>query len=256
MSNAVVPLVPQVARRLRWENLLLGLLHLGQAVAMLALSNDLTLPVTGAFLADDPVAARAATPEVLFEVPIGPAVAAFLLLAAIDHLLVAGPVRGAYERMLGQARNDVRWLEYSVSATLMVVLIAMFAGVWDVGALVGIAGANAVMIGCGWLVERHQRPGPGADLAAWWLGTAAGLVPWVVVTIHLFAGDARAPGFVYVIFAFELVLFAAFGLTQWLQYRQVGRWASYLAGERTYLLLSLVAKSLLAWLLFANVLRA
>ena len=87
-------------------------------------------------------------------------------------------------------------------------------------------------------------------------GTVAGLVPWAVITVFLFAGDASAPGFVYVIFAFELVLFALFGATQWLQYRQVGRWVDYLTGERTYLVLSLVAKSLLAWLIFANVLRS
>lgn len=247
---------PQVRDRLRWSNLVVGLLHLVQGIAMWALSNDLTLPVTAAFLGDDPVAVTGPpTPEVLFEVPIGPAVAVFLLLAAVDHLLVAGPVRGVYERMLGEGRNDVRWLEYSVSASLMVVLIAMFAGVWDVGALVAIMGANAAMIGFGFLQERHQRPGPDADLAAWWTGTVAGLVPWGVIAIFLFAGDASAPSFVYVIFAVEFVLFAAFGATQWLQYRQVGRWADYLAGERTYLVLSLVAKSLLAWLIFANVLR-
>ena len=40
-----------------------------------------------------------------------------------------------------------------------------------------------------------------------------------------------------------------------LQYRQVGRWRDYLTGEIPYIVLSLTAKSLLAWLIFANVLR-
>lgn len=244
------------ASRLRWFNLGVGLLHLVQATAMWVLSNDLTLPITASFLPDDPVAVRGpVTPEVLFEVPVGPAVALFLLLAAIDHLAVAGPVRRPYERMLAAGRNDVRWLEYSVSASLMVVLIGLFAGVWNVGAVIAVAGANAAMIGFGFLMERHQRPGPDADMSAWWLGTVAGLVPWAVITVQLLGGDARPPTFVYVIFVVELVLFVLFGLTQWLQYRQVGRWADYLTGERTYIVLSLVAKSLLAWLIFANVLR-
>ncbi len=244
------------ARRLRSLNLVVGLAHLAQAAAMWWLSNDLTLPVTGSFLTDDPVAMRGALPtETLFDVPIGPAVAVFLLLAAVDHLAVAGPARGPYERMLAAGRNDIRWLEYGVSASLMVVLIAMFSGVWGVAALVAIVGANSAMIGFGLLQERFVRPGPGADMTAWWLGTVAGLVPWIVITIQLTVGDQGAPSFVYVIFAVELVLFALFGLTQWLQYRQVGRWADYLTGERTYVLLSLVAKSLLAWLIFGNVLR-
>lgn len=33
-----------------------------------------------------------------------------------------------------------------------------------------------------------------------------------------------------------------------LQYKKVGKWADYLYGERVYIILSLVAKSLLAWL--------
>ncbi|MDQ3526076.1 MAG: hypothetical protein M3451_13630, partial [Chloroflexota bacterium] len=39
-----------------------------------------------------------------------------------------------------------------------------------------------------------------------------------------------------------------------LQYKQVGRWRSYVFGEKAYILLSLIAKSLLAWQVFANVL--
>jgi hypothetical protein len=41
-----------------------------------------------------------------------------------------------------------------------------------------------------------------------------------------------------------------------LQYRQIGRWRSDVAGEGSYIVLSLTAKSLLAWLVFADVLRS
>jgi hypothetical protein len=43
-------------------------------------------------------------------------------------------------------------------------------------------------------------------------------------------------------------------VNQALQYKRVGRWRDYRYGERWYLWLSLVAKSLLAWQVFANVL--
>lgn len=33
-----------------------------------------------------------------------------------------------------------------------------------------------------------------------------------------------------------------------LQYKKVGKWQNYLYGERTYIVLSLVAKTILAWL--------
>ena len=41
---------------------------------------------------------------------------------------------------------------------------------------------------------------------------------------------------------------------QWLQYKQVGRFRDYLVGERTYIILSLTAKSALAWQIFGGTL--
>jgi hypothetical protein len=40
-----------------------------------------------------------------------------------------------------------------------------------------------------------------------------------------------------------------------LQYKKIGPWKNYLFGERAYIILSLVAKSLLAWQVFAGTLR-
>ena len=40
----------------------------------------------------------------------------------------------------------------------------------------------------------------------------------------------------------------------WLQYRRIGPWSDYLVGEKTYIILSLTAKALLAWQVFAAVL--
>ena len=80
-------------------------------------------------------------------------------------------------------------------------------------------------------------------------------MPWIAITVYIFGGPQRPPGFVYAITVVELVLFFSFAVNMVLQYRQVGRWRDYLTGETTYIVLSLTAKSLLAWLIFANVLR-
>ena len=40
-----------------------------------------------------------------------------------------------------------------------------------------------------------------------------------------------------------------------LQYRGIGRWSDHLYAERIYMLLSLFAKSLLAWQVFAGKMR-
>lgn len=245
------------ARRLRIFNVVVGLLHAAQGGLMLALSNELALPVTAGFLPTDPVAVRGpVTPEVVLELPIGPAVAVFLFLAAADHLFCAAPVGvDLYERLLAGRRNSIRWVEYAVSASVMMVLIAMFAGVWDLAALLAIFGVNSAMILFGLLMERQQDP-EGADWSAFWFGSLVGAVPWIVVTIYLVGGDSSPPGFVYAIVATQLVFFMSFAVNMALQYAQVGRWRDYLHGEYAYVVLSLGAKSLLAWLIFANVLRS
>lgn len=241
--------------RLRSLNLVVGLAHLVQAVAMIVLSNDLSLPVVASYLTDDPVAVQEGVPpETVFSLPIGPTVALFLALAAVDHLLVAGPLRRRYERDLGQGVNVIRWTEYSVSASIMVVLIATFVGIRDIAALIGLFGANTSMILFGLLMERHQRPGR-ADWSAFWFGCIAGAVPWLAIWWYITAAG-EVPGFVYAITVTQLILFGGFALNQALQYAEVGRWRSYLFGEAAYIVLSLVAKSLLAWLIFGNVLRS
>ena len=138
----------------------------------------------------------------------------------------------------------------------MIVLIAMLVGINDIAALVALVGVNASMIGFGWMQERYEAPGAG--LGPFWIGCMAGIVPWIAITIYLVGpgADAHPPGFVYGIFFSLFVLFNCFAVNQWLQYKQVGRWKDYLVGERAYVTLSLIAKSLLAWQIFASTLAS
>ena len=94
-------------RRLRAANLVVGLVLAAEAGAMLVLTNGLSLPVTASYLRSDPIAAQVGAPsQTLFELGIGATVAAFLLLAALDHLVVASPgVHRWYERNLERGVN-------------------------------------------------------------------------------------------------------------------------------------------------------
>ena len=179
--------------RLRGYNVGMGLLHAIQGIAVVALSNDFALPVTGTFM-EGPPGTTGDTRE-LFTLPLGPAVAAFLFMSAAAHLLVAGPAWAWYRRNLLEKRSYARWIEYSFSSSLMIVLIAMITGIADVAALVALFGVNASMILFGLLQEHYERPGrPG------WLpfvfGCIAGAVPWIAIGIYLWApgSSAEPPG--------------------------------------------------------------
>jgi hypothetical protein len=83
-----------------------------------------------------------------------------------------------------------------------------------------------------------------------------GIVPWIVIGLYTLqpgsTNAAEVPGFVIGIIISLFVFFNTFAINQALQYHQVGKWKSYLQGERTYITLSLVAKSLLAWQVFSG----
>jgi hypothetical protein len=237
--------------RLRWFNLGMGLLHAGQGALILLLSNSFALPVHATFMEGPP---GSGDPEIhhLFDLPIGPAVAAFVFISAVAHLTLVLPgVFGWYVANLQKQRNDARWIEYSVSASLMIVLIAMLTGIGDIAALVALFGVNASMIFFGLVQEHYASPGSGR-LLPFWLGCVAGAVPWIAIAVYFVSPGTAAdpPGFVYGIFFSLFAFFNVFALNMWLQYRRVGPWRSYLFGESVYILLSLTAKSALAWQVF------
>ena len=234
----------------RW-NLGLTVLHVVQAIAVLVLASDFAITVTSSFPTGPPGTAPPA-PDALFDIPIGAAVAVFLGSAALDHLFTATVGRVAYEGDLRRGINRFRWVEYSFSATLMIILIASYSGITDITALVGIAGANVGMILFGWLQERMNPPGRSSTtMLAFWFGCATGIAPWIAIAVNIFGADT-VPGFVYGIFVAQLVFFSSFAVNQWLQYREVGPWSDYAFGENAYLVLSLGAKSVLAWQIFGG----
>jgi Heliorhodopsin len=261
MSDMLVasarPLAAPDAEGLRRLNLLVGCAHAAQAIVLLALAAAVSLPVTASFLTGPP-GAGANDNASLGSLRIDWLVAAFLLLAAIDHLtLCAGPPRRWYEANVARGINPARWCEYSLSASLMVVLIAMLAGVTDLVALIALFGANAAMILFGLVQEQRNLDRDTVDWRPFTYGCIVGAVPWIAITAQLAIAASEGngvPGFVIAIFLTLLLLFNSFAVNMWLQYRRRGRWAHPAFAERVYLVLSLIAKSALAWQVYAGAL--
>ena len=245
------------ATSLRRYNLIAGVLHLAQMVVVLSLSNDFTLPIVARYMAGPP-GSTFAEPITLLDAPIGITVAIFLGLSAFFHLLVSSPkFFTRYSAGIEKQHNYFRWVEYSISSSVMIVLIALITGVSDVAAIVAIFGANAAMILFGWLQEKYETPGNGGWLP-FIFGCIAGIVPWLGLLFYVLSiggpADTSAPAFVYGIVISIFIFFNSFALVQWLQYKKAGKWSEYIRGEKTYITLSLIAKSALAWQIFASTL--
>jgi len=252
--------VPNKPDALRKFNGAVGLVHVLQGVAMLLLASNFSLPVSAAFLEFDSVTEQlTAVPRVLFDLRIGPVVAAFLFLSALAHFVIASPlVNGWYAENLAKGINQARWYEYSVSASVMIVVVAMLVGIYDVASLLMIFALTAAMILFGLMMELHNQSTSKTDWTAFWCGSFAGIVPWVAIAVYLAGAGGEGggpPGFVYGIFASIFVFFNVFAINMALQYMKVGPWRDYVFGERVYIILSLTSKSALAWQVFAGTLQ-
>ncbi len=90
----------------------------------------------------------------------------------------------------------------------------------------------------------------------YWFGCWAGIIPWIAIVVFVVAPglNVSPPGFVYAIIVSLFIFFMIFAVNMFLQYKKVGPWRDYLFGEKVYIILSLTAKALLAWQVFASVL--
>jgi hypothetical protein len=253
---AIDLMVERKIGRLRIWNIVVGLILAIEAILMATLTNSFSLPVTATFMSGAP--GTAPKLQNLFSIATGWGVFTFLVISAGALLIIASPpVFSWYKRNLLKSRNYGRWIEYFFSSSIMIVLIAQITGISDIAALLAIFGVNASMILFGGLQEKYEKPGQ-PNLIPFWYGCFAGIIPWIAIVIYVIAPglSVSPPGFVYGIIVSLFIFFNCFAVNMILQYKQVGPWRDYLFGEKVYILLSLTAKSLLAWQVFFPVLMS
>lgn len=253
MSKTITP------ASLRRFNLIMAALHAVQAILVLALSKSFSLPISGSFLQFnnlnktlEPASAQ------LFSIQLPWLIAIFFVLSAVAHLVIATIYNKQYNADLKRGINRARWIEYAISASIMMVAISLLVGMYDLFSLVAVFALTAVMNLLGLVMEVHNQTTKKTNWLSYNIGCLAGIVPWLGVASYLLLGavkGSRAPTFVYWIFVSIFVFFSCFAVNMILQYKKVGPWKNYLYGERVYIILSLVAKSLLAWQVFAGTLR-
>jgi len=137
----------------------------------------------------------------------------------------------------------------------MICAIAICFGCYDIGTLVQMFFVNASMNFFGLVMERlNPADRESVDWTPFVFGCIAGIAPWITVLSYFLGGGnfSHIPGFVYGILFSYFVFFNTFPLNMVLHYARVGKWADYRFGELSYITLSLVSKSLLAWLVFGG----
>jgi hypothetical protein len=235
----------------------MGTLHLIQGLIMLFLTEDVWVPVTTNFFKFQEGVGPVPNQEVLFEVPLGLMIASFMFMSAIAHYCVSTFGYKWYVRNISKGMNPARWYEYAISSSLMIVIIALLSGLNDAAALLLLVGCNASMNLFGLSMEMQNQNTTKTNWTNFWFGSIAGAIAWIAVLMYFFGAAMEnfdnIPSFVYVATGILVLFWITFPLNMVLQYRKKGRWKDYLVGERGYIILSLVSKSLLAWVLFFGI---
>jgi len=243
-------------------NLIMGGLHFIQAIAVLLLSDPErgVVTVTLSFLKfDQTISKLLPASEQLFTINLAWLVALFFFLSSIAHLFIATVYREKYESDLMKGINKVRWFEYALSASVMMVAISLLSGIYDLSSLIMIFFLDAIMNLTGLAMEVHNQGEKKIKWLDFVIGCIAGIIPWIVFGIYVYGarqfGGGDIPTFVYWIYISIFIFFNSFAINMFLQYKKIGAWKNYLYGERAYIILSLVAKTLLAWQVFGGTLR-
>ena len=248
-----------VFKKLRRFNFTMGILHLVQGITMIFLANgvvqkisEFSPKITQFYLTyNTQTKTLEQTSRVLFDLPFGILVAVFLLISAAAHALISIPnkLNAVYNADLQKGINRFRWFEYALSSSVMIVLIATLFGIYDIASLVLIFVVNASMNLFG-LVMEQLNSGKEKSNINWgpfvW-GSVAGVAPWIAIFLYMFGTGnfSMVPWFVWAIVATYFVAFNTFPVNMVMQYKKIGKWKDYFYGERTYIVLSLVAKSVL-----------
>ncbi|MCU0667591.1 MAG: heliorhodopsin HeR [Patescibacteria group bacterium] len=251
----------KISQLIKLNKIALGL-HAIQGVLMLwlvsAVGADASYDITANYLSFNPIteSLEPAT-AVLFSINFAWLVASFMFMSAIAHLSIVTWYRKKYESDLEKGINKARWIEYSISASTMMVAIALLSGMQDLASLVMIFALVAGMNLMGLVMEVVNQGKKKPDWLSFVIGCFLGIVPWVAFGIYVWAANSYSlngvPGFVYGIYASIFIFFNCFAINMYLQYKKIGKWSDYLYGERVYIILSLVAKSALAWQVYAGV---
>ena len=226
-----------------------ALAHFAQFLASLALvinDNGSTWPIISRGFQDT---VNTWKYNLAYLVPLFPA------LSSVNHAVayMAGPW---YDRVLQSRVNKLRWVEYSVSAGIMLWIISTLSGIIEIRSLVTIALLNAALQYVGYSIEKAKAENTNNVKQLLLIGISVHVAIWVQIFISFYTvineSKNKAPAGVYTIIMVMFVLFTSFGV--WSALWVFDKVASFEILEMGYLILSLVAKTFLTWMVYFGVL--
>lgn len=262
-------MVTSVARAesLRKWNLWAAGLYAAQAIVLALLGARHVVAVNAGYVTKDSLQSQvtghtvlAPASHQLFEANVVWLVVAALLVGALMRAVMALGYRQRYEAELRNGQSRLRWIEFAISSSILLVIIGLLVGMQDLGSLILLVGLLVASNLCGLAMEVYNpwRRTMQVKWLGYVIGAGAALLAWLILGGYVVAAGIYGnglPGYLYVLAPTAFLAYAALSANTLLQYKRRGRWADYYFSERVYLVLAVITSALVAWQVFAGALR-
>ncbi len=181
----------------------------------------------------------------------------FPIITAIFHASIAfiPSIRSYYYKAIFEETGSIlRWLEYSITASLMTWVILQLSGVTNILTLIltGVI-ANIALQWQGYLQEKLKGVSWVPTIVGWLIFS----MQWSIILSYFFTTlneEQNVPWFVYTIVIGLLIQFSLFGLVQLTYMLAIPKFMkSAYAAEIAFLVLSLTSKLFLTWNLLIGI---
>lgn len=179
------------------------------------------------------------------------------LLSGLEHMSCI-VFRESYEYYIARNQNPFRWTEYTMSASLMKVIIAQECGITDLHLLICIFVLMAISVQAAATHENVNAKARSENRAQNWrpffVGWIGHLTNWGIMYNYLsvYNRDGGDLGPVIWLVIWMFLLDTSFAVTFTLQWAQIGPYKNYVLGEKTFILLSFTSKTVLIWISAIN----
>ena len=223
-------------------------------IIFMAVPLDATLIQTTSFLTPGEGPMGTITTETISGSPrIAVLISVFVACAALDHFVCVcigiGGRKLATSYIFDKQCNPLRWIEYAVSAAVMMVLLVGLCGVRDIFVQLLCGCLTSVCMLIGWVMESTAPRRSGTGWALFAIASFACMVPWVVLLAH-FAAATGAPVFVWFAMLGTMMAFALFAVN--MACYHLAKLYSFAICEALYIVLSISAKSYLAFVVWGG----
>lgn len=224
-----------------------------QGVAIILQSQKVTVAVVDGFMRTADTAGEPIDPgNVLFELVVPTILAYILLASAVSYMINSTSGMGWYIKSIKHRMNYMRWLQFSVSGSLLIALVALLSGLNGILTLVVVGAAMISVSVYGVIMERaNQRKRTRIDWRPYRLSliTSIGLIFTLMITSSSADSFASrdASIWMYLVLLFAHISYAA---TMYTHYKKIGSFKNYVNAEEGFMLIDLLSKSVITWLIY------